>query len=278
MDLRIDHVAFGWSDRSEIVAHLERLGLDPEYGGTHRDGTTAMSLVGFDDGTYLELIGPAGEEPPARWQTIIESDAGPAAWAVRVDDVAETAKTLIDRGLQAHGPVHDYRERPDGVRVEWDHCTFGGPSARRVYPFAIADRTPRSYRVAPSPSVANTALRGIAEIVVAVEDLDTVIPRFKRRFRFPDPIRRTHDSFEARLAHFPGQPVTLAEPAGSSWLRSRLASVGRGPASVLIVTDDMGEVRRDFPVEIEDRWFGRRLARFDSERLGFRLGVVEREE
>jgi hypothetical protein len=251
--------------------------MDPAYGGTHRDGTTEMSIVGFDDGSYLELIGLAGEERPARWPAVITEDGGPTAWAIRVEDVARTAKDLIDRGVQVRGPIHDHRERPDGTRVEWDHCLFGGPSARQVFPFAITDRTPRSYRVSPTPGVANSPLRGIGEVVVAVTDLDAAVARFKRVFRLPAPERATHDHFQAHVAHFPGQPLTLAEPRGKSWLRGRLDAFGPRPVGVLLVTDDMREVRREFPVEPADRWFGRRFDTFESDLVGRYLGVVERE-
>lgn len=277
MDLRVDHVALGFSNRADMADHLASLGFEPAFGGTHRDGTTEMSLVGFDDGSYLELIGPASDDRPARWPTVITEDGGPAAWAIRVDDVGDIAKRLIDRGVQVHGPIHDHRERPDGLRVEWDHCYVGGPSARHVFPFVIADRTPRSRRVRPTPGVANSPLRGIAEVVVAVENLDATVARLKRIFRLPEPETTSHDAFGARLAHFPGQPLTLATPTGKSWLRGRLDAFGRRPAATLLLTDDMQDARREFPIELGERWFGRRFGTFESNRLGMTLGVVERE-
>ena len=277
MELRIDHVAFGWSGLEGLTEHVATMGLEPEYGGTHRDGTTEMSLLGFDDGSYLEFIAPTGEGRPARWPDHLLEDGGPAAWAIRVDEISTFAKQMIDRGVRIEGPIHDHRIRPDGVRVEWDHCYLGGSSMRSILPFALADRTPHAYRTTPTEQVAESSIQGIDQVVLAVEDLGSAVAWFKRIFRLPVPKRETHGDFEATLAHFPGYPVTLAEPAGHSWLRPRLDEFGRGPAAVLLETADMAQARNELSLTVRDRWFGRRYATFESERLGYQVGVIEGE-
>ena len=80
MNLRLDQVAFGWSDHEGIVDAFREVGLDIEYGGEHADGTTQMSLLGFEDGTHLELIAPVGEEAPRRWPAFLRTDGGPCAY------------------------------------------------------------------------------------------------------------------------------------------------------------------------------------------------------
>jgi hypothetical protein len=125
--------------------------------------------------------------------------------------------------------------------------------------------------------VAEGPLLGIGEVVVGVQDLDSAVARFRRLFRLPVPMRDTHGDFGADLARFPGQPLTLAEPAGHSWLRPRLQELGRSPVAALFATDDMRAAADEFPLQQQERWFGRRYATFESEALGYRLGVVEQD-
>ena len=71
MTLTTDHVPIARSDLDAATEEFTRVGLEPEYGGTHADGTTHMAVVGFDDGSYLELI--SGTDPhiePDLWARV----------------------------------------------------------------------------------------------------------------------------------------------------------------------------------------------------------------
>jgi hypothetical protein len=289
--MHLDHVAYAWDDLDTVVDAFERVGFSPEYGGTHATGTTHMSLVTFPDGSYLELLSTTpGTDPDDAgfWPDRIAASAGPAAWCIGVDDVRAWAKQCIDAGLAVDGPKTTGREREDGRHVEWDTAFVGGEAERDLHPFAISDRTPRGFRVpaVDEPSRPGT-LTGVAEVVLAVPNLGRAVETFRRRYRLPTPTRWTDEAFGARLASFPGKPVTLAEPNDErSWLAGRLDGVGPGPCVYLLDTDDLDAARDEYELSSPTVWGtregtgtgGRRLAWVDSELLGTTVGVVANDE
>lgn len=277
MDLAIDHVPFAWSDHDALVEEFTSLGLEPEYGGEHDNGVTQMSVVGFADGTYIEVIGPVGPDADLEegyWPEHVRTDGGPSAWCIEVEDVAAELKRAVDAGVPVAGPWHEGRERADGVGVEWDRAEFG---AGRKFPFAIADRTPRVYRVQPSERIAGGPLCGIGEVVVAVADLAASVDAFARLYRLPTPRRVEHDAFGAELASFPGQPLTLATPGDGrgGWLADRLDAYSGCPCACLLRTEDLDAAAERHPLGEPVEWFDRRAAWFESDALGGTLGVIE---
>ena len=68
--------------------------------------TWHMALLGFKDGSYIELISTQTPEPleniPA-WGKHIVGDGGPCAWAIQVDDVAAEAARVSALGLSVVG-------------------------------------------------------------------------------------------------------------------------------------------------------------------------------
>ena len=82
MTLRIDHVTIAASRLEAAASAFAAAGLDTEYGGHHSNGATHMSLLGFEDGSYIELVSVVrpGLQAP-RWQAHIAHDVGPCAWA-----------------------------------------------------------------------------------------------------------------------------------------------------------------------------------------------------
>lgn len=285
--MHIDHVAFAHEDLDTVVDAFTRVGLAPEYGGVHATGTTHMSLLGFVDGSYLELLSTTPDSDPADagfWPEYIAASAGPAAWCIGVDDTREWAKRCIDAGLPVDGPKTAGRERDDGRRVEWDMVFVGGEDDRELHPFAITDRTPRERRVTPTENVAEGPLTGVAEVVLAVSDLDRAVEQFRRVYGFPTPERWTDESFAASLATFPGQPVTLAEPLDeTSWLVDRLRAVGSGPCAYLLGSDDLDAAADTYALSSPATWGGessgptRHVAWFDADELRQRVGVVSSE-
>lgn len=279
MELTIDHVPYACTDLEETTTELERLGLAPEYGGVHDNGVTHMSVLGFDDRSYLEVIAEredAGRESDhGFWPAHIRADAGPAAWCVRVSDVVGECQRVLVAGRPVHGPLYGSRERDDGTLVEWDRAEFGTASERLLLPFAIEDRTPLPHRVTPSPSVADGPLSGIGQVVIAVADLEERIETFRECYRFPRPVLADVPGF-GKVASFPGQPVALATPAGEEWLASRLETFHDCPCSCLFATDDLDAAGEDHPLSEPLEWPDGRIATFESEVFGRRLGVVER--
>ena len=282
MNLTIDHAPIARSDLDDATAEFSRIGLEPEYGGAHANGTTHMAVLGFDDGSYLELI--SGTDPdvePDLWPEPIEGNAGPCAWCIEVEDVAETLKRAIDTGTEVRGPVNMARERPDGTRVEWD-VGFLGEQSSEEFPFVIADRTPREFRVTPTDSVAGGPIRGIERVVVAVRDLDGSIESFRRLFGLARAERTEVRDFGGEVASFPGEPLALATPlddgnSAGRELDDRLKTYGERPCACLLGVEDIDVARERYalgdPIERADR----RVAFFDATTLDRRLGVVETE-
>jgi len=276
METTIDHVPYACSDLEEMARTFERLGLTPEYGGVHDNGVTHMSILGFEDGSYLELISERERGEHDFWPEHIRGDAGPAAWCVRVPDIVATCRRMLESGLAVQGPVYGSRERDDGRLVEWDVATFGTHAKRLVHPFAIADRTPHSLRSSPTPSVAGGPLTGIGQVVLGVHSLDASVGLFRESYRFPGPVREDVPGF-GEVASFPGRPLALASGTSADWLADRLDRFRECPCSCLLATPDLDAAMDEFPLSDPTVWPDGRVAFFEGEDLGYRLGVVERD-
>ena len=276
MALTIDHVPYACSDLEATAEELDELGLTPEYGGVHGNDVTHMSLLGFDDGSYLELISEVERGDHGFWPAHIRADAGPAAWCVRVDDILADCRQSLAAGWEVHGPLSGSRERDDGTLVEWDRAEYGSEENRLLFPFAIEDRTPLSYRVSPTPSSASGPLTGIGEVVLATDRPERALRLLGDRYRFPSPARGTVEGF-GTVASIPGEPIAVTEPAGEKWLQERLGQFRAGPCAVLFETEDMAAARDAYPLTESRDWPDGRVAVFESERFGTRLGVIERE-
>lgn len=272
MELRIDHVASAWADREEGEAACDAVGLPTTDGGEHADGSTEMSIVGFPDGSYLELITNTGAATPSRWPEFIAADAGPAAWCVEVEDIRAALSSALAADVRVAGPDRDGRERPDGVYVEWETAVLGD-SLGATLPFCIEDRTPRRYRITPHPDLVDSPLAGISEVVVLTDEPDGLTAEFDRAFRVPRSETVVADEFGATLRRFPGAGVALAEP-GSERLADRLAEFGPAPCAVLVETADIEAAREAFSLTDPLAWGRDRVAWFDHPDLREWLGVV----
>ncbi len=280
MSLRVDHVTMAGSKLAPLEQAFADVGLKPAYGGPHSNGVTHMALLSFADGSYIELISTLepGQTSPL-WHAHIAGDSGPCAWAVCVDDVGAEAARLAALGVPVRGPLNLNRQRPDGVLVEWDLAFLGNREPGATLPFLIKDRTPREWRVPPSTRTAETGLRGVAMVVLGVEHLDRAVDLFRRVYGWPAPPMGEDAGLGARLAHFPGTPVTLAAAlTAKGWLAERLAQYGESPCAFLLGVADMDAMARRFPLAGSGSWFGRRVMWFDPARLkGIRLGLVAEE-
>jgi hypothetical protein len=260
MDLRIDHATVASRDLERLTDAFEAAGLSPEYGGTHSNEVTHMSLLGFPDGAYLELISTVdpGVESPW-WDAQIRESAGPCAWAVEVDDVADAVERLRRAGIEVDGPESMRRERPDGEAVAWDLAFLGDGEPGTTLPFLIADRTPRERRVSPTPSVVESELTGIDCVVLGVRGLDATVDLFQRALDCAAAFVAVISTFEARVARFDDAPVAIAEPLAGSWLADRLDAFGPSPCAVLLGTEDFDASVERFDLDEVGTWDGRRL-------------------
>ena len=265
------------SNLDRLCAAFASAGLPPDYGGVHSNGITHMASLGFNDGSYVELISTvtAGARAPW-WPDHIAGDAGPCGWCARTTDIVAEADRLKSRGLPVRGPLPYHRDRADGARVEWDLAfpNEGPPGA--VIPFLIQDRTPRSLRVRPSTGLAGSELRGVAMVVIAVRDAAWSVALFEDLYGWTRRLTRPDQAFGATVVHFRGTPVALAEPAtGSAWLE-RIDSFGECPAAILLHSSDLAASTRRFSAARAGKWLGGPALWFDPAQLGgTRLGIIQ---
>ena len=206
-------------------------------------------LVGFDDGSYIELIAPerAGQGNGSGWGKLMADNAGPCAWAVEPKDIGDEAARLKSIGIAVEGPTLGSRKKPDGMAVEWDLANVGTGAPGATLPLLIQDRTPNA-----------------------------AVALFRKAYGWAAPMIEDHGDFDAKLAYFPGEPVILAAPAGGhSWLADRLQKNGESPAAYLLATRDLNGGAKKFHLSGTKNWFGQRVAWFDAKKLsGVRLGVI----
>jgi len=274
-DLKIDHATVAGSDLKKMQASLAALGLPSVYGGPHTNHTTEMALIAFPDGSYLEVMGiqPGADRSLVEqhvWSRFLSDDAGPCAWAVRAPDIAAEIRRLEAAGIAVSAPEKSGRQRPDGVRLEWQTSNVGNAGRGTFFPFLIQDFTPRDQRAFPQGKASNRAFRGIAKVVIAVKNLDDAIGRYRQAYGGAAPLKQVDKDFDAHLALVDNVPVVLAQPlTADSWLTERLDRFGEGPCAFLLSAGAAGK----FHTAGKAHWFGASIEWFDPAVLGWRLGL-----
>jgi Glyoxalase-like domain len=279
MTIKVDHASVCGSDLERLQQAFTDIDLKPDYGGPHANGITQMALVGFSDGSYLELIAPQkhGIFEGSPWAKLMAADAGPCAWAVGMSTLQQEVDRLRSLNIPVEGPSPGSRKRPDGVQIQWVTAQAGPGTAGATLPFMIEDRTPRELRVKPSNSVKDSGLTGIAMVVLAVKDMDAAVALFRKAYGWPAPQFEPHPDFGAKLAHFPGTPVILASPPPErrTWLTDRLRNHGETPVTFLIGAKNFASAEKQFHLSGTRTWFGLKVGWFDMAKLhGMRLGVI----
>jgi Glyoxalase-like domain len=190
-DLRVDHVTFAGRDLKHLQAQFAALGIRTEYGGKHTGGLTEMALASFGDGSYVELIAAIDPKAGAAghyWGKFIDENAGPCAWAIRVDKLEGTESG---------------RTRADGVQLKWRSRPIGSENQGTFFPFMIQDLTNRALRAFPSGKPTMPEWRGVVEVHIAVRNLEKASDRYRRQFSLGAP------KIAGREALFPGTPILL---------------------------------------------------------------------
>lgn len=250
MELSVDHVTVAGRDLDALADAFATAGFPAEYGGEHSNGATHMSVVGFRDGSYVELISTV--EPGLGspwWDAAIHGDGGPCAWAVAVDDIDEASATLRERGVSVEGPERFQRVRHDGTIVEWDLTVLGGGEPGATFPFLISDRTPRERRVRPTGALADSPVVGVDTVVLGVPDEAAAIERLTGAFDLEVGDRAAVDLFDTDVVNLVDAPILVVAPPGDGWLAERLDRFGPGPVAYLLGTDP----GRDSPFEVVER-------------------------
>jgi Glyoxalase-like domain len=273
MKTLIDHVTVCGSDLERMRSGFAAIGLETEYGGAHANGLTHMALVGFEDGSYVELIAPVKGGDGAKatgmmagWMPLMLGDAGGGAWAIRAPGIQGRVDELRERGIDVRGPERGGRAKPDGMRLEWETAVVGSGAAGAVLPFMIEDRTERELRVRAGSNL--LGVDGVAAVVIGVRELGTTIDLFRRAYGWEGAEVEEHSEFAARLGRFTGTPVILAEALTTgSWLSKRLEKFGESPVGFLF-----SGVRIE---EVQPSWFGKRVQWLEEGKIGAKVGLIE---
>lgn len=274
--LELDHVSICGSNLDTLRQAFTEMGLTPDFGGPHGNGVTHMAAVGFDDGTYIELIAPLkpGVTAGSDWANFMSDEAVTCAWAVGTNVMLQEADRLKKAGIAVTAPVSGSRKRPDGMSVEWKIADVGSGTPGSVLPFIIEDQTPRAWRVQTSASVQGAPVTGVENVVIGVSNLDASIALFRKAYGWAAPLTETQKDW-GRMAYFPGEPVILAAPSGGGWLSERISKYGESPVAILLNARDFSAAVKKYRLSGTKIWFGQKVAWFDAGKLkGMRLGAI----
>ncbi len=273
-ELKIDHATVAGADVKTMQAKLKGVGIASVYGGAHAGKVSEMALVSFPDGSYLELMALRPDAEPGgmerhEWGKFLKGNAGPCAWAARVTDIAAEVKRLREKGVAVSPPARGGRQRPDGVKLEWQTSAIGPDVRGTFFPFLIQDLTPREQRVYPGRKPVTRDFRGVSRVVIAVRNLEAAIERYQQAYDVPPPIKQVDKTFGAQLALLGGLPVILAQPlTQESWVYQRLEQFGEGPCAFILAATRPGRYHAASGTE----WFGSDISWFDPAVLGWHLG------
>ncbi len=279
MQIKVDHASICGSSLNALQDGFAALGLKTDFGGPHAHGGTQMALLGFDDGSYLELIAPqkVGMTLDSGWAKMIAADAGPCAWAIGTS-----------RPERRCCPLQTSRPSYRRTRPRQPHS-----SRRQSHRMGNRDGRPRDARL-------DLALHDSRQ-----DSARATGSTFRERERFPaHRNRRCHPRCQGSRCRFrissavpmdgtlppsktipssePGSPIfppprVLATPLGEhSWLPNACRRLEKVPVAYLLGTPDLADASKRYTLSSQSKWFGRNLAWFDAAKVnGIRVGVIQ---
>ena len=164
----IDHLVIATPDLEATIDTWRGLGFSVVEGGRHPYGSY-NALVGFADGSYLELLGFYEEAPAHPWWGLLEAYGGGLVdFCMATDDIRADCDKLAAAGVSVSDLHEGGRARPDGYEVKWINNKVEGDFQGRI-PFIIEDVTPRAERL-PSQRSHENGVSGIDCLTLAVDD------------------------------------------------------------------------------------------------------------
>lgn len=171
----LDHVVLVVLDLATAVAEHRERGFTVTPGGEHAGGLTHNALVGFQDGSYLELIAfhdLAAARGNHSWAPVAERGGGWADFALLSNDLLKDVTALAD--LVARPPEQGGRTRPDGLGIAWRVARLQKP-----LPFLIEDLTARELRVPGGDAAVHpNGTTGVGSIVLGATHPSRVSDRY----------------------------------------------------------------------------------------------------
>jgi len=183
MPLELDHVIIAVADLDTAIQDYQALGFTTVRGGVHMNRASQNALITFQDGTYLELLAPTGEQPVPGlidFSTLLQHGEGLVGFALRSDDLDEEVVRLQADGFAVGDVTMGERHRGDGTLIQWKLALLDNGFA----PFLIQDVTPRTWRIPNDPNLTSHLNRavGLRGLELVVRDLTTSLDRYARLF------------------------------------------------------------------------------------------------
>ena len=165
----IDHIVIAVPSLDRAIASYRALGFTVVAGGKHPFGSY-NALIGFADGSYIELLAFYEDSPAHPWWDLLhERGGGLVDFCMASDDIVADLERLRDAGVDVGELTEGGRRRPDGYEVRWINNKVGG-DLQGLVPFLIEDATPRHERL-PSQTSHENGVTGIKTISLATADL-----------------------------------------------------------------------------------------------------------
>ena len=169
MLLGIDHIVIAGPDLDELTAAFEALGFNVVGGGRHPIGSY-NTLIGLQDGAYIELLSFYEDSPKHYWWDAVRGRGGGLIdFCMRTDDIHADYAVFEAQGVEMSPLVGLSRVRFDGYQLSWLNNEIYG-QFQGLIPFIIEDETPREERV-PKENTHTNGVFGIDAITLAAHDL-----------------------------------------------------------------------------------------------------------
>ncbi len=174
---RLDHVVIAVKNLDEAAATYRRFGLTLTPRGLHEGKGTGNHCIMFPD-TYIELLGvvdASGAEGRLAQRVKARGEGG-IAIAYGADDADKTYAALRAAGVDAEAP--NDLSRPlelDGKRdmVRFRNINMPGLHLVETMQFVCTHQTPELTRARREWQLHPSGTTGIAEVVIAVDDIAT---------------------------------------------------------------------------------------------------------
>ncbi len=164
----IDHIVIAVHRLDSAMETYRRLGFSVVEGGAHPYGSQ-NALIGFEDGSYIELLGFYKDSPDHPWWELLqERGGGLIDFCMATDDIRADLETIRAQGVAASDLTEGGRRRPDGYEVKWINNKVGG-AFQGLVPFIIEDISPRAQRL-PSERTQANGVTGIHSLGLATAD------------------------------------------------------------------------------------------------------------
>lgn len=168
MILGIDHIVIAVHTLDSAMERYRELGFSVVEGGAHPFGSH-NALIGFEDGSYIELLGFYEESPAHPWWDLLHKRGGGLIdFCMATDDIRADLAAFHAGGVAAGDLSEGGRQRPDGYQVRWINNKVSG-EFQGLMPFIIEDLTPRVERL-PSETTHANGVTGIHCLGLATAD------------------------------------------------------------------------------------------------------------